>query len=320
MHQIHDGGHGSSFSGGGGSGLSHSGVRGHFGGLLDIILGELLLLVLLRGGFVVFFLLVGGGVVAFISFFLGNVISVCHGFSLNVLNFLGCFLISDLLGKLCFDEVRSEFDGGFSGFSSLLDGLGSGDVVTDGFLSDLLSDLSADNSQLFEFTAVLVGVLLGILGNGNDDVTSGRCLDHVLDGLSSLVIDVVGNLLKCLLDGFLCDLESFVSDLLLFVVVELVGGGGLLGKFLGNLGDLLVNLSLDFLNNLLDLLLMVLDLGGDVLGDDTVGDDVLLVGNLHAALRHEDSLFGSEGLGKGGVTLGFHSLEFSFGEVTLGLS
>lgn len=280
-------------------------------GFVDVFLVLLLVFLLLLR------LLVGLLIV--VSFTLGNVVSMLLGFYFNLLNFFSCFLFSDLLSHGFFDKFRSECDGGFSSFFTLADGLSFFDMVSDGFLGDLLSNFSSDSSQLFEFVSVL-GCLFGSLSNSNDDAAFDRCLDSVEDGLLSLVIDVVGDFLECLLDGFLTDLDSFVSDLLLFAGVELVGIGSLLGKFQGNFSDLAVNLSLDFLNNLFDLLLVVLDLGGDVLRDDTAGDDVFLVGDLHAALRHEDSLFGSERLGIGGITLGMHSLEFSLVEVTIRLS
>ena len=161
------------------------------------------------------------------------------------------------------------------------------------FLSDLLRNFFSDNSQFLKGCASLFLVNLGDFVSGDYNVADSRSFDSLSDSFGSLVVDVVSNFLKAVLDSFFSDLQSNMSNLLLFLRSELVGMSGFLGKFLSNSIGFLVNLSLELFDNLLDHLFVGLDVSRDVLGDDTVRYHVALVSNLHAALRHKDGFFGS---------------------------
>lgn len=225
-----------------------------------------------------------------------------------------------LLAELLLDEDSGVLDGGSSGHLSLVEGSLLGLAGSEGFLGDLVSDLTSDSLQLLE--SLRFSVLSGFV-DSHSGGSSGGTFDVLDDMSGDLLAEFLDEVLLHLLHGLLDSFTGSLSGLSLGVLdsLTLLLVSGLLDGFLSGLLGNSLHLS-DSLSN--DLSLGFLGLFGGVLdslaGGDALGDLDGLDANILAALSNEDGFLSAEGSSVGRGNLSLDLLEESGREFASGVS
>lgn len=225
-----------------------------------------------------------------------------------------------LFAELFLDEDSGILDGGSSGHLSLVEGCLLGFASSEGFLGDLVSDLTSDSLKLFESSRF--SVLSGFVDRHSGGSSGGTSdvLDDMSSNLLAEFLDEMGlHLLHSLLDGFTGSLSSLFLGVLDSLTLLFVSGflDGFLGGLLGNSLHLSDSLSNDLSFGFLGRFGGVLDsfAGGDALGDlDRLDTNIL------AALSNEDGLLNAKGSAVGSGNLNLDLLEESGREFASGVS
>lgn len=157
-------------------------------------------------------------------------------------------LSANALDQLFKDKSGREFDGCSSSHFSLTGSYFPGLVSSQGFLSNLLRNLSSNSLQLLKGVGLVVMVNNCYLMDCDDQLTGSR-VDDVLDNtLGCILTDVRDQLFVELLDQRVYLLHDMLSNLFT-VLLQVVMLGGLLCEVLSELLDMLVDFTPDLLDN-----------------------------------------------------------------------
>jgi len=274
------------------------------------------------GGFLGFLGLLGFlvGMFAFVSALGSNFVDRLVSLLGDTLDESSSSSLAHLFAELLLDEDSCVLDGGSSGHLSLVEGILLRFASGDGFLGDLVSDLTSDSLELLE------GLRFSVFSSNVDSHSGGSSggtfdvLDDMSSGLFAEFLDKVGlHLLHSLLDSFTSSLSGLSLGVLDSLGSLLVSGllDGFLSCFLGNS----LHLSDDLVNNLcLGFLRLFGNMAYSLSGGDTTGNLDVLDSDHLAALSNEDGLLSAEGSAVGTSNLSLDLLEVGGTEVASGVS